>query len=331
MCGIAGAIGLPLETATAVVERMRRALAHRGPDDHGTEVLWAEGAQHPVVLTHNRLAIIDLSAGRARADVLRRPGARADLQRRGLQLSARSAPSSRRAGSSSGARPMPRSSSPRYRAWGPEAVQRFRGMFAFAVADAKAREVWLCRDRLGIKPLYVDPAGLRRTAVRERGPRAPGGGPRAGAAARLRGRPGELPLPGNGVRVRLHRRGRLAPSTGDELARRLERAPSSSGDATGRFRSGRRRRSGVTAGPRRWRSSARSSGGRSGFISSRTCRWASSSPAASTRARSPRWRARSTAAGFTRSRSASTSRSSTRRARRRSWRERSGRHTRSCG
>src|SRR5215469_924276 len=62
MCGIAGAVGIPVESASAAVERMRRALAHRGLDDHGTELLRAEAKANPVVLTHNRLSIIDLSA-----------------------------------------------------------------------------------------------------------------------------------------------------------------------------------------------------------------------------------------------------------------------------
>lgn len=154
MCGIAGAIGLPLDTATAVVERMRRALAHRGPDDHGTEVVWAEDTKHPVVLTHNRLAIIDLSAaghepmfygGRDLAltfngEVFNFGEIRAELEACGFQFKSQTDAEVVLAA---------------YRAWGTEAVQRFRGMFAFVMADAKTREVWLCRDRLGIKPLYI--------------------------------------------------------------------------------------------------------------------------------------------------------------------------------
>jgi asparagine synthase (glutamine-hydrolysing) len=42
-----------------------------------------------------------------------------------------------------------------YAAWGPESVNRLRGMFAWALADPAEGTVWLCRDRLGIKPLYI--------------------------------------------------------------------------------------------------------------------------------------------------------------------------------
>ena len=41
-----------------------------------------------------------------------------------------------------------------WRSWGPEALHRFRGMFAFALLDERTGELVLARDPFGIKPLY---------------------------------------------------------------------------------------------------------------------------------------------------------------------------------
>jgi asparagine synthase (glutamine-hydrolysing) len=154
MCGIAGSLGMALEEAAPVVERMRRALAHRGPDDHGTEVLRAEGFEHPILLSHNRLSIIDLSpAGHQpmfrngknlalsfNGEVYNFQEIRAELERLGEGFTSTSDSEVILAA---------------YRAWGVESVLRMRGMFAWALADIGRGQVWLCRDRLGIKPLYL--------------------------------------------------------------------------------------------------------------------------------------------------------------------------------
>ena len=42
-----------------------------------------------------------------------------------------------------------------YRVWGEGAVERFRGMFAWCLLDPGRGVAWLCRDRLGVKPLYL--------------------------------------------------------------------------------------------------------------------------------------------------------------------------------
>jgi asparagine synthase (glutamine-hydrolysing) len=154
MCGIAGSLGIPFERAGAAVEHMRKALAHRGPDDQGTEVLRSNGFEHPVILAHNRLAIIDPSpAGHQpmlrdgngialsfNGEVYNFQETQAELKHLGDKFVTSSDSEVILAA---------------YRAWGPESVQRMRGMFAWALADARRGEVWFCRDRLGIKPLYV--------------------------------------------------------------------------------------------------------------------------------------------------------------------------------
>ena len=66
-----------------------------------------------------------------------------------------------------------------WRRWGPDALPRFRGMFAFALYDERSRTVTLVRDPLGIKPMYVMPRGERHP-VRFRA-QGIGGGGRAGA------------------------------------------------------------------------------------------------------------------------------------------------------
>jgi asparagine synthase (glutamine-hydrolysing) len=134
---------------------MRDTMTHRGPDDAG---LWAN-ERSDVVLAHRRLSIIDLSpAGRApmgnedgtvqvtfNGEIYNHLDLREDLERRGHVF---------------------RSHCDTevlvhlYEEFGAAMVDRLVGMFAFAIWDARAQELLLARDRLGIKPLYwVDHGG----------------------------------------------------------------------------------------------------------------------------------------------------------------------------
>ena len=157
MCGIAGILGVDAVRAVPMVERMVQALHHRGPDSHRVEEI-ARGGHSPAVLGFARLRIIDLSP---RADQPMHLSGRAsgpgtaivfngeiynfrELRRELVELG-------HTFDSSSDTEVILHA----HQQWGIEAVQRICGMFAWAIVDSASASVWLCRDRLGIKPLYV--------------------------------------------------------------------------------------------------------------------------------------------------------------------------------
>jgi len=164
MCGIAGFVeprrlrgrGREAEM-TLLVSRMADALYHRGPDDGG---VWVD-AECGMAFGHRRLAIIDVSP-------LGHQPMRSDCGRYTIifngeiynhrtlrrQLEQEASGPSFRGGSDTEV--MLRAIS----AWGlPIALERFNGMFAFALWDAHRRELHLVRDRLGEKPLYYGWSG----------------------------------------------------------------------------------------------------------------------------------------------------------------------------
>ena len=153
MCGIAGLIHLDdTPVSPVVLQKMTDAVAHRGPDGQGQ---WIEGN---VGLGHRRLAIIDLSpAGHQpmisadhryvisyNGEVYNYRLLRAELEARGYWF--RSATDSEVVMNA-------------VAEWGTAALNRFNGMFAFALWDRRERRLLLARDRYGIKPLYVSQQG----------------------------------------------------------------------------------------------------------------------------------------------------------------------------
>lgn len=152
MCGVAGAYQQPdgKVLVTAMVDR----LAHRGPD--AGAVVELVDPDTAVVLGHRRLSIIDLSSA---AD---QPFAKGGLTLayNGELYNYREL---RRELEALGARFATASDTEvvleAWRAWGPDALRRFRGMFAFAVHDERTGDLALARDPFGIKPLYVMPRG----------------------------------------------------------------------------------------------------------------------------------------------------------------------------
>lgn len=128
---------------------MTTALAHRGPDDSG---FW-ESSDGSVALGHRRLSIIDLSplgrnpmswdGGRLQitfnGEIYNYLELRGELERAGHRFRSQTDTEVILAA---------------YDQWGIDCVQRLAGMFALALWDAPRRRLWLCRDRLGKKPLY---------------------------------------------------------------------------------------------------------------------------------------------------------------------------------
>jgi len=148
MCGIVGILnfdGAPVDKR--VLSRMVESVAHRGPDGAGE---WISG---PVGLGHRRLSIIDLSSAGSQpmildngrfvisynGEVYNFQELRAELERLNHTFASRS-----------DTEVVLRA----FAQWGSKAVERFNGMFSFALWDAARGELFLARDRYGIKPLY---------------------------------------------------------------------------------------------------------------------------------------------------------------------------------
>ncbi|MCW2685859.1 MAG: asparagine synthase, glutamine-hydrolyzing [Mycobacterium sp.] len=149
MCGICGEVRWDGRSAdVAAVTRMTGAMVSRGPDSDGVV------AHGPVALGHRRLSIIDLSARGAQ------PMVDSDL---GLTLVFNGCiynyKELRNELEAAGYRFFSTADSEvvikGFHRWGTQCVDRFKGMFAFAIADRETGVVTLARDRLGIKPLYL--------------------------------------------------------------------------------------------------------------------------------------------------------------------------------
>jgi asparagine synthase (glutamine-hydrolysing) len=160
MCGIAGAIAHPHSGVDrATLGRMLDSLAHRGPDGHGIEEYQAATGQR-VLLGHRRLAIIDPVGGK---QPMCDAGAGLALTFNGEIYNFRALRGRLEA---LGARFQLDSDTEvllrAYQYWGEACVSELRGMFAFAIWDAKHQKLFMARDRFGEKPLFLreDRGGL---------------------------------------------------------------------------------------------------------------------------------------------------------------------------
>jgi len=154
MCGIAGVLSFSNSTfriSEPYLTRMRDAMAHRGPDGAGNYI----SPDRRLGLGHRRLAIIDLSEKAAQpmsnedgtlwvtfnGEIYNHAEIRRELEKRG------------------GHRWKTDHSDTEvilhaFEEWGIDCVKKFRGMFAIGLWDSKKGQLWLLRDRVGVKPLY---------------------------------------------------------------------------------------------------------------------------------------------------------------------------------
>lgn len=151
MCGITGIFhhSRTSDVKRRDIERMTASLAHRGPNGEGYHI----SSQGKVALGHRRLSIIDLSnAGRQpmstpdgryhlvyNGEIYNHADLRRDLIQRGYSYH-----------SDSDSETLLYA----FTEWGPKCLERLRGMFAFAVWDESRDELFMARDRIGVKPLY---------------------------------------------------------------------------------------------------------------------------------------------------------------------------------
>src|SRR5215510_13959647 len=149
MCGING-IAFPSRSGrqidATVLKRMRDVITHRGPDDEGIYI------DADVGLGHRRLSIVDVAAGHQpmttedgslyityNGEIYNHADYREELIARGCVYKTHC---------------DTETILHLYAEYGSDCVNHLRGMFAFAIWDRKKRELFIARDRLGVKPLY---------------------------------------------------------------------------------------------------------------------------------------------------------------------------------
>jgi len=154
MCGIAGfATSRSYPDLGGALRAMAQSIVHRGPDDDGFLEAGTCSGAHRIGLAHRRLSIIDLSTGKQpianedgtvsivfNGEIYNFQGLRDELIARGHAFRTRS---------------DTETIVHAYEEWGTECVNRFRGMFAFAIWDANQERLFVARDRYGKKPVYL--------------------------------------------------------------------------------------------------------------------------------------------------------------------------------
>ena len=154
MCGIAGWIDFSrnIKNETAVMEKMSRVLAPRGPDENGG--FYSESC----CFVHRRLVVIDPENGKQpmtlgnyticyNGELYNTAELQGELEKLGYNFSGHSDTEVLLTA---------------YIQWGEDCLERFNGIYAFAIWDSERERLFMARDRAGVKPLYysVTDSGL---------------------------------------------------------------------------------------------------------------------------------------------------------------------------
>jgi asparagine synthase (glutamine-hydrolysing) len=149
MCGISGFVDFNNTTGRDILEKMNRALAHRGPDGEGYAIY--NSATATTGLGHRRLSIIDLTEGGRQpksfqslhitfnGEIYNYAEIKKQLEDKGHQFN-----------SHSDSEVILHA----FSEWGSDALMPFIGMFAFVIYDEARQKLFACRDRAGVKPFY---------------------------------------------------------------------------------------------------------------------------------------------------------------------------------
>src|SRR5262249_35034583 len=155
MCGIAGFAGQGTE---ADIQAMTAAIAHRGPDGAGFHL----DKDHGVCIANRRLSVLDIAGGTQpmwnedhsvsvvfNGEIYNHAELRRELESCGHRFQSHHSDTEMLVHG--------------YEQWGADLPSRLNGMFAFAIYDRRAQQLFLARDRFGEKPCYytLRPSSLR--------------------------------------------------------------------------------------------------------------------------------------------------------------------------
>ncbi|MBT1700922.1 asparagine synthase (glutamine-hydrolyzing) [Fulvivirgaceae bacterium PWU4] len=149
MCGIAGFVDFNNKSNEKTIQSMIQPIHHRGPDDTGSYLY--NDFKGSIGFGHKRLSIIDISSGGHQpmhyeqytivfnGEMYNYKSVRSELEKEGYTFD-----------SASDTAVILRA----FHKWGVQAVHKFIGMFSFAILDRKTNQLYIFRDRAGVKPLY---------------------------------------------------------------------------------------------------------------------------------------------------------------------------------